>query len=341
MSLPFRAHGANPEKIYAAMGLPVPEKIIDFSTNTNVLSWEGELNIDLRRCLAFYPDDEATELRNLIAEREACAPENVLVVNGSNEGVYLAASFLGDKRADVLQPVYGEYLRALSSYGAKTRNIFSLSELSGADALFLCNPCNPTGAYIESAELESLFIRHPRTLFIVDEAYIDFLTGESRKIDFLRYTNVVILRSLTKVFHLCGARIGYFLAGEEQIARMKERQPTWSVNAVAQAAASAFMRDGDFIRRTRDFYARETPRFIRQIREAGFEVSPTRTNFFLVETADDRELIRALLERGIVVRHTRNFPGLDGRFIRAATRLPEENAILVEALHRLKFRGRR
>ena len=220
----FRAHGANPEKLYAAVGIPMPAKVFDFSTNTNVLSWDGELGIDLRRCLAAYPDDEAMELRCLIAERERCAPENVLIVNGSNEGIYLVASFLSGKNAAVLQPVYGEYLRALSAYGAQTRNIFSPNELaSDTQALFLCNPCNPTGAYIESSELESLFARHPRMLFVVDEAYVDFLTGRYRRVDFLRLENVALLRSLTKVFHLCGARIGYVLSSAERIAQLKKR----------------------------------------------------------------------------------------------------------------------
>jgi len=142
----------------------------------------------------------------------------------------------------------------------------------------------------------------------------------------------VILRSLTKIFHLCGARLGYVLACRERIEQLKSRQPTWSVNALAQAAGAAFMKDKTFIARTREFYASETPRFIASLRDSGFAVRPTETNFFLIETADDLKLIRALMERGVVVRHTRNFPGLDGRYIRVATRMPEENDFFVRAM---------
>ncbi|MDR1376264.1 MAG: pyridoxal phosphate-dependent class II aminotransferase [Synergistaceae bacterium] len=341
--MPFfeRPHGANPEKLYEAVGLPMPETVLDFSSNTNVLPWEGwdeNLTSELRRCLAFYPDDDAAALRLEIAERESraienCSADNVLVVNGSNEAVYLIASFLGGKKTALWQPVYGEYLRALSAYGAEVRNVFGPDALTDeAEAFFLCNPCNPTGGYIEKDALEELFARHPHTLFVVDEAYIDFLAGEHKKLDFLRFRNIVVLRSLTKIFHLCGARIGYILACEERIARLKTRQPAWSVNAVAQTAALAFMKDGEFLRKTRGFYSKETPRFAAEIESAGFKVLPTRTNFFLVEVADDRKTIQALLERGIVVRHTRNFPGLDGRYIRIATRMPEENALLIRAL---------
>jgi threonine-phosphate decarboxylase len=341
-------HGANPEKLYKAMGLPLPEKILDFSTNTNVLPWRGWnenqnknqnenrnefWDFELRRCLAFYPDDEALELRRKVAQGEGCSAENVLAVNGSNEAVYLIASFLGGKKAAVWQPVYGEYLRALSAYGADVLGVFSGDHLpQGTEAFFLCNPCNPTGGYLEGEALEKLLTRHSSTLFVVDEAYVDFLTGARDRIDFLRHRNVVVLRSLTKIFHLCGARIGYVLACEERIARLKTRQPTWSVNAVAQAAALAFMRDEAFVRETRDFYSRETPRFVAALERAGFKVLPTRTHFFLVEVADDQKVIESLLKQGLVVRHTRNFPGLDGRYIRVATRMPEENHLLVRAL---------
>ncbi|MCL2009949.1 MAG: aminotransferase class I/II-fold pyridoxal phosphate-dependent enzyme [Synergistaceae bacterium] len=266
--------------------------------------------------------------------------ENVLFVNGSNEAIYLAASFLGGKNAAVLQPAYGEYLRALSAYGAKTRNIFSVNdvnEFKDCDALFLCNPRNPTGEYIDAAELEPLFAAAPDTLFIVDEAYADFLiprAGERGKIDYLRHKNAVILRSLTKIFHLCGIRLGYVLACRERIEQLKSRRPAWSVNALAQAAGAAFMRDEAFVERTREFYAAETPRFMASLRDSGFTVRPTRTNFFLIETADDSKLIRSLLERGIATRHTRNFPGLDGRYIRVATRMPEENDYFVRTAGR-------
>jgi threonine-phosphate decarboxylase len=358
MSLSERSHGANPEKLYQAMGLPMPERIFDFSTNTHFLPWEGDLGIgmgiDLRRRLASYPDDEAMELRRVIMEREneianenpfveKTFPENILVVNGSNEAIYLVASFFGGKKTALWQPVYGEYARALSAYGAKVQNVFKAEDLAeDTEAFCLCNPCNPTGGYVEREVLENLLRRYPRTLFVVDEAYVDFLRGEHRRLDFVRNQNVIVLRSLTKIFHLCGARIGYVLACETRVAQLKARQPTWSVNALAQAAALAFLKDKEFSRKTRDFYAEETPRFIAGIEKAGFTVLPTRTHFFLVQVEEvrgeggDRSLISFLLKRGLVVRHTRNFPGLDGRYIRVSTRAPEENELLVRALSDFK-----
>ena len=73
-----RPHGANPEKLYAAMGLPMPERIVDFSVNTNVLPPPVMPEIDLIRCLSEYPDDDALALRTLVAERERCSLDEVL-----------------------------------------------------------------------------------------------------------------------------------------------------------------------------------------------------------------------------------------------------------------------
>lgn len=330
----FRPHGANPEKLYMSMGMEMPGRVIDFSTNTNVLEWDGGFDFDLHGLLSSYPDDEAVSLRDLLARKNNCPPEEILITNGSNEAIYLLASYCTWAEANhVLQPAYGEYARALGAWGINSAGIFDIGEIKDdAGSVWICNPNNPTGAWIRPDVVAEAAARHPETMFIIDEAYIDFLTEDGEKTDLPKSPNIVILRSLTKLYHLCGARLGYVMADRRVIQRLKTRQPTWSVNSVAQAAAAVFLRDEDYPRRTRGFYREETPRFIARIREAGFNVRPTSVNFFLVETDDDERLITFLLQRGLVVRHTRNFPGLDGKFVRIATRQPRENDLLADAL---------
>ena len=327
----FRLHGANPEKLYEAFGIPMPEKICDFSTNTNVVKWNGSCGFDLAKILSEYPDDDSSELRALIAEQNGCSAENALVTNGSNEAIYLLASCLTGGLNCLLQPLYGEYGRALSAFGARTVDASSLSALPRSCAsVWICNPCNPTGKFIENGELEQVLSSHKETLFIVDEAYRPLMLEEREPLDFLRYPNLVLLRSLTKIYHLCGVRIGYALAASDVISRLKLRQPTWSVNAFAQKAAAAYMKDAGFAARTRDYYRREVPRLRGLLNSCGFNAHPTCVNFFLVETEDDEKLIAFLLKRGVVVRHTRNFRGLDGRFVRIAARTGEEDDLLAK-----------
>ena len=330
----FRLHGANPEKLYELFGLQMPERLYDFSTNTNAVAQRGGFVPDLRAALEDYPDDECLALRALLAEATGAAPENILVTSGSNESIYLIASYEAARENRILQPVYGEYLRALKNFGAAPLNIFDLraAKLPAEGAVWLCNPCNPTGGFIPDGELDEIAARHPRTLFIVDEAYRDFIWTDETLAPYRPRPNVVRLRSLTKTYNLCGARIGYILADAEMTERLRRRQPSWSVSGLAQQAALFFLADATLLRRTKDYYAAEMPRLISAVYGAGFPTLPSCVNYFLAAVDDDERFIRFMLERGIVVRHTRNFPGLDGRYVRIAARTRPENDILLAAM---------
>ena len=329
----FRAHGANPEKLYAAAGLPTPAKIYDFSTNTNAVPQREGFVPDLRAALEDYPDGDCLALREALAREFGAPAENILVSSGSNEAIYIIASYAAARENLILQPVYGEYKKALDGYGARTRNIFSLAEAEGARgaAVWLCNPCNPTGALISGAELDAAAERNPETLFIIDEAYRDFVWTEELPRASKILPNVVRLRSLTKIYDLCGARVGALVSHESAVEKIKARQPEWSVSGLAQQAALWRAGDETLKARTHEYYAREIPRLTAALREAGYAVRPTCANFFLVEAPDDEDLIRFMLERGIVVRHTRNFAGLDGKFVRIAARTKDEDDLLIEA----------
>ena len=330
----FRLHGANPDKLYELFGLQMPERVYDFSTNTNAVAQRGGFAPDLRAALEDYPDDECLALRALLAEATGAAPENILVTSGSNESIYLIASYEAARENRILQPVYGEYLRALKNFGAAPLNIFDLraAKLPAEGAVWLCNPCNPTGGFIPDGELDEIAARHPRTLFIVDEAYRDFIWTDEALAPYRPRPNVVRLRSLTKTYNLCGARIGYILADAEMTERLRRRQPSWSVSGLAQQAALFFLADATLLRRTKDYYAAEMPRLISAVNGAGFPTLPSCVNYFLAAVNDDERFIRFMLERGIVVRHTRNFPGLDGRYVRIAARTRPENDILLAAM---------
>lgn len=329
----FRAHGANPERIFADFGIGVPDVIYDFSTNTNAVGAKADPGCGLSLMLENYPDDESTAVRAIAADINGCGVDEVIVTNGSNEAVYLLASYQSGRRNCILEPAYGEYLTALSAYKAKVRFVRGISDVNdGDDTVWICNPCNPTGKYIGDSGMERLFSDNPATLFIIDEAYRDFLYGYETPPHFRNFANVVMLRSLTKTYRLCGARIGYVLADPGIISLLKQRQPSWSVNAPAQAAAASLMKDSGFVEKTRAFYRSEMPRFMGALRDAGCEILPSSVNFFLMKTDDDEALMGHLLSHGIVVRHTRNFPGLDGKYVRIAARTPEENDIFIKAM---------
>ncbi len=320
--IPF--HGANPENLYRVFDISMPDEILDFSTNTNILPWP-KIDISIEKLASSYPDPECRELRELIAERENISPSRVLFTNGSNEAIFLLAR-LFHERVAILQPCYTEYSRAFPN----AHNVFRIEEAGNFRAFILTNPNNPTGKYI--ANLSETIKRFPDTVFIIDEAYIDFVLSDCERERLCDFENVITLRSITKIFHLSGVRIGYVIASEEIISRLKALQPTWSVNSIAQELALSFLHDTSFYEQTRAFYREHTPKFIASIKSAGFEVMDSSVHYFLVRVENDIEVIKFLLRAGIIVRHTQNFPGLDGKYVRISTLNSYENEKLVQTL---------
>ena len=317
-------HGANPENLYHYFGLEMPERVIDFSTNTNVLSWP-EMSVDVEKLASRYPDPDCSSLRRIISERENVSMNRILFTNGINEAIYLLSQILSGTAA-ILQPCYSEYARA----NVNLKDSFTIYDSCNYDNFILTNPNNPTGKYIP--DLSQIIRRYPDTMFIVDEAYIDFLIHDEVRERLCEFENVIILRSLTKIFHLSGVRIGYVIANENVIARLKARQPTWSVNAIAQELALKFLNDETFYADTIAFYRENTPKFIASLRASGFDVIDSDVHYFLIRVDDDISVIRHLLMNGIAVRHTRNFACLSEKYIRVSTRLPEENEFFLHSL---------
>ena len=322
-------HGANPENLYRAFNLAIPGKIIDFSTNTNILAWPENINIDFKSLASRYPDIECLRVRKIISSRENININKILFTNGINEAIFLLARILTGSTA-ILEPCYSEYKRAFTN----SHEIFSLNDINNYNNIILANPNNPTGIYINN--LSELIKFYRDKFFIIDEAYIDFLLNDNIKRERLcEFENVIILRSLTKIFHLSGVRIGYIIANESIIERIKKFLPTWNVNSIAQELAEKFLNDSNFYELTRKFYKYNTPEFIKNLRLAGFDVLNSDVHFFLIRVNDDIEALKILLKNGMTARHTRNFAGLDGQYLRAATRFENENKFFIETLKTL------
>lgn len=331
----WRMHGANPEKLYEQFGIPMPEIVIDYSDNGNAIKRNKPFNINYEALFYDYPDDEVRKLRDIISVKDQVPSENILFANGTNEIIYILASYYQHQTVAIFHPTYSEYEKAFKAYGAHIEHVFDFDDIKDhIRAVIICNPNNPTGRFFSHEIMSSVVkkLAAQNTDIIIDEAYIDFMPKEKRTLDVVNYSNVYILRSLTKFFNMSGLRIGYVLSHQNNIEKLKLRQPTWSVNSIAQAVCEVYLKDEEFINRTKQFYAEERERFFAEITKLGFKYVPSEVNFFLMEVEDDIDLIKYLLEHGIVVRHTRNFPRLDGKYIRISLKSREENDYLLSAL---------
>ncbi|WP_461202305.1 threonine-phosphate decarboxylase CobD [Anoxybacillus sp. TBDG-1] len=350
MRLP--AHGANPHRLYEAMQINTPNEYIDFSVNVNPLSLPDEYMLNEQqwfRCMSEYPEERSEALRTIIAEREHVMPSNVFVGNGAAECIYLLAGQFTGKHIGIIEPTFTEYRRACEAYGC-TVHSFMLDEqwhppidqvierLPSLHALFVCHPNNPTGTVWSKETMYALLkaANDGGVYIIVDEAFYDFwLDGYSVSPFLCTFDRLIVLRSLTKMYRLAGVRLGYVLAHEHVVKKLTEKQPPWSVNTIAQQIGKQLLNDEAFVARTKTYIASERKRIFSQLTEMGYRYSPSVVNFYMLHD-EKMTLFPFLLQQGIVARHTFNFQGLDGKYVRFAIRTKEENDCLLSCLRRWK-----
>jgi threonine-phosphate decarboxylase len=324
-----------------------PEDVLDFSANVNPYGpppavREALASVPLDR----YPDRDCLELRDALADSLGVSAACILPGNGASELIWLVAlAFLqpGD-RVFVLGPTFSEYARAARLVRARVFTcrappeqgfIPDLGVIAGRlrslrpRLVFLCNPNNPTGTVLPPDEIAAWARRHPRTLFVVDEAYLAFAAGSDSPLAFPA-ENVLVLRSLTKDCGLAGLRLGYAVGAEDLIAALRQAQPPWSVNALAQVAGVAALRDPDHRRASLERLARAKQELVAGLTRLGLEPVPSAVHFFLLRARDGAAFRQALLRRGILVRDCASF-GLPAH-VRIAARRPAENERLLHVV---------
>ena len=342
---PAAPHGAITPAELRALGAE-PDEIIDFSVSINPFGptpavRQAAQNADFGN----YPDPEALELREALADRWRRSPEEILVGNGAGELIWLAAqAYLqaGD-RALIIGPTYGEYARAAALAGAQLQfwraqpeDDFGIHPRAIAQMLaaaprvvFLCHPNNPTGQIFPLDALAAWLRNWPETLFVVDEAYIDFVEQGESALQ-LRANNLLVLRSLTKAQALAGLRLGYALGPRPVIAALRQLQIPWSVNAPAQAAGLAALQDEALISRQIRQLRQNKGKLVQELAGLGLPPVPSATHYFLLPVGNAAEFRRRLLAHGLVVRDATSF-GLPGH-VRIATRTSAQNQRLIAAI---------
>ncbi|MBV7504656.1 threonine-phosphate decarboxylase CobD [Bacillus sp. sid0103] len=347
------SHGSNPQYLYEAMGLALPKQYIDFSANINPLGPPPALKErwqDFFKEIHVYPDPFATQLKDRISKSEQIPMDFILIGNGGAELITLLARRLAGKKVVIVEPAFSEYETTCQAnnceivYHQLREPRFELisddlrSSLNGADALFLCNPNNPTGIQYPMSTIISILeeCEEQDCLVILDEAFFDFLTDYVSFVPYLnRFSNLIIIRSLTKMFAIPGIRLGYLLAQPAIVSELAKLQSHWSTNTIALLAGELCMQDESFIKESQEYIGYERKRLFAFFKQNEFVVSASSVNFYLLQDPqikDQFALFEFLLHKGIIPRHTFNFPGLEGRWLRFAIKDHEENNQLMEVL---------
>ena len=304
----------------------------------------------------FYPDNDATELRQKLADLHGVPPEQVVPTAGST-------ALLGIMARSLLSPGLNAITSALSFivYPIATRAAggtfievptrndgFDLDAIAAAinretRIVYQANPNNPTGTLVTAKEVDGFLDKVPdHVVVILDEAYYDFAQyfGERKGVTYshaLEYVRegrkVVVLRTFSKSHGLAGIRVGYGIGPAELMSYFSRMRTTFSVSSIAQAAALAALEDAAHTQKALKNNFEQAQVLIDGISEMGFRVVPTWSNFLYCEIGDDaNEAAKRFQEHGVIIRPLNSWGA--PRAIRITIGTPEQNRVLLKAFRK-------
>lgn len=339
MQLP--AHGANASALYEAMGLTMPEKVIDLSENVNAFGLPAAVKEAWPKLIdqvSRYPHEQAEPFRSLAAKSHQIIPQQVLVTNGAAEGLMVLAQHFKGQDILLLEPSFSEYKRTLQQQNCRIHSIvatditcyqFDLDalhrQLQQANVCYICNPNNPTGVVTEQSWIEALIKAYPTCIFVVDEAFMDWTDETQSVVPLIKhYANVIVVRSMTKMFAMAGVRLGYLLG--QQVERLRASLPHWNVSQLAIELGLICLNEQKFSKNSRDYSEQLLGEMKQYLHSIDCQYTDSRANYLLFQLPENynaEHFFLYLLERGIVLRHTKNYEGLYGKWFRIAVKTEE------------------
>jgi len=358
----IRGHGGNIRAAARKLGCRVSE-ILDVSSNLNPLGPVPGLMDYLAERLPdalFLPEPDAGSSTRSMARWMDVSSQTLVMGNGTTHFIYAMPWALGWKKALVVAPTYSDYADACRLNG--TRVAFHTLESSSGfvpcleqiarqaeacDAVFFCNPNNPTGVFTGPDELAALAGSCPRTLFVIDESYLPFV-GPERDLSLVRrgLPNTLVLISLSKMYCLAGLRAGFCHGPPLLMERIRACCPPWSVNALAQAATRFLAGNQEAARAHREvsrlFCEREKQRFFNGFGESrDVRFVPGAANFLLagLRGLNADALYEHLLCQKVLIRDCSNFKGLSPAWFRLSLRGEKDNTRVARLLARWLRKG--
>ncbi|HEY1540151.1 MAG TPA: histidinol-phosphate transaminase [Solirubrobacteraceae bacterium] len=299
-----------------------------------------------------YPDPSNSALKRALSNRYGVPAGRIAIGNGSCDVLLAAGEALLEPGAEVVYawPSFSVYPHLAAASGARAITVAlrddqchdldaMATEITAATRLVIvCNPNNPTSTALPFAEIAAFVERVPRHVaLIVDEAYCEFnlLDDPDTTLDLLdRHANLVLLRTFSKVYGLCGLRVGFALCGSEDFPRAVDqvRQPFFC-NVAAQAAAVEALRHQDAVADRVERVVVARVEVEAGLDALGIEPVQSQANFCwfdLPDGADESDVVRGLAERGVIVR-AGGALGREGA-LRVTYGTPSQNGRFLDAL---------
>ena len=335
----------------------VEAQLVELGSNENPYGASPKARqavVDALAGIHIYPDPLGGDLKRALARHHGIATANLLLGNGSHELLMQFAQVFAGPGDEVVASKFGfaVYALAAQAAGAELRlapaharehamprghDLAALLQAIGprTKLVYLANPNNPTGTWFGAQAFAEFLVRVPeRVIVVVDEAYAEFVDAPdyaSALPLIARHPNLVVTRTFSKAYALAGLRVGFAVANPNLIAVMERVRESFNVNAPGLAAAEAALADGEHLQASVSGNAAQREVLAAALRERGLKVSPSQTNFLLVEFGDAAGRIEAaLIARGIVLRPMGGY-GL-GECLRITIGTADENARLLATL---------
>jgi histidinol-phosphate aminotransferase len=324
--------------------------IVKLASNENPLGVSPKAMAAIQKALpelALYPDGNGFELKSTICKNRGVAMEQIVLGNGSNDILELAArTFLVPGDAAVYSQhafaVYPLAVKAVGGHGIEVPAVNFGHDLNAmlraitADVklVFVANPNNPTGTFIDAARVHAFLSKVPRGVIVVlDEAYTEYLPPALRNKTeawLAEFPNLIISRTFSKAYGLAGLRVGYGLAHPDVIQLFNRVRQPFNVNQLAQVAAAAALNDNEFIQASFDVNTRGMTQLTDAFKKMGLEFIPSFGNFVCVKVGDAGPIFQKLLKQGVIVRPVASY-GMP-EYLRISIGTESQNARFLDAL---------
>jgi len=303
-----------------------------------------------------YPDNDVSQLRMRLAELHGVRPEQIVVDNGSTSllGVISRTLLRPGLNAITSERSFIVYPIAVKAAGGRMITVPMKGEGYDLDAIaaaidddtriiFIANPNNPTGTLIDAPRMDAFVREVPEhAIVVLDEAYCDFATDfaaargieYSHSLDYVREErNVVVLRTFSKAHGLAGLRVGYGLGPAVLMQYFHRMRTTFSVSALAEAAALAALDDQEHTGKTIANNRRGAEFLMSKLSEMGYRPIPTFANFIYFDAGEDAGALSKRLQAGGIIVRPLGPWGIPTA-LRVTIGTPEQNELFIAALSR-------
>lgn len=338
------------DEVKRNMGL---KEVIKLASNENALGPSRKAVRAIRTELSKinrYPDGDCFYLRRKLAQTLKISPQQLIFGCGSDEIIVLAIRAFVNKGDEVIiaRPTFLIYELASRIAGARVKFVplksfrYDLAAMKKAitpktKIIFIANPDNPTGTYVNKKEVASFMQGLSKRLIVFfDEAYYELVEKRDfpNCMQYLNSRNVIIARTFSKAYGLSGLRIGYGMGRAKIINYLNRVREPFNVNSLAQAAALAALDDRTHLLRTRRLLRQEKRYLYRSFQKLKLGFVESTTNFILLNVGPNaRRVCGLLLAEGVIVRHMRAW-GMNN-FIRVTIGTMPENRKFIKALREI------